>query len=289
MMMSDARGETTPRILPWYCKETTVKCIKLLCIVLLLFLSPASASAGSGATQTSQSFHVPILLYHRFDTRVTNFMTVTPAVFESQLAYLRSNGYHVIPLRRLVDWYLGKAPAPPAKSVVLAADDGHGSVFTRMLPIIRKYNVPVTLFIYPSAISNAKYAMTWDQLRALKKTGLFDIQSHTYWHPNFKKERKKLTREEYLKFVDIQLKKSKQRLEKELGGQVDMIAWPFGGLPDQDLLERANKAGYAAAFTIVRRAASPQDTPMLLPRFIILDSDRGKAFEAVVNPPPRHK
>ena len=92
-------------------------------------------------------------------------------------------------------------------------------------------------------------------------------------------------RDEYLKFVDMQLKKSKGKLEKELGGQVDMIAWPFGGLPDQVLLEEAKKAGYVAAFTIVRRAASPQDTPLLLPRFLLLNSDRGKAFEAVVNPP----
>ena len=119
-------------------------------------------------------------------------MTMTTAVFESQLAYLRANGYRVIPLQRLVDWYLGKAPAPPAKSVVLVADDGHKSIYTWMLPIIRKYNMPVTLFIYPSAISNANYALTWDQLRTLKKTGLFDIQSHSYWHPNFKKEKKKV-------------------------------------------------------------------------------------------------
>jgi len=264
-----------------------VKRLQLLSIVLLLCLSAVSASANTRAIQPKQSFRVPILLYHRFDPRATNFMTVTPAVFESQLSYLRTNGYRVIPLRRLVDWYGGRAPAPPAKSVVLVADDGHRSIFTQMLPIARKYNMPVTLFIYPSAISNADYAMTWDQLRALKKTGLFDIQSHSYWHPNFKKEKKKLTRDEYLKFVDIQLIKSKQKLEKEMGGQVDMIAWPFGGLPDQDLLKKARQAGYSAAFTIVRRAASPQDPAILLPRFIVLDSDRGKTFEALVNPPPQ--
>lgn len=264
-----------------------MKRLHLFCIVLLLSLCAVSAAAGTNATQPNQSSRVPILLYHRFDARVTNYMTVSPAVFESQLAYLRTNGYRVIPLRRLVDWRLGKAPAPPAKSVVLVADDGHRSIFTQMLPIIQKYKVPVTLFIYPSAISNADYAMTWDQLRTLKKTGLFDIQSHSYWHPNFIKEKKKLTRDEYLKFVDIQLRKSKQKLEKEMGGQVDLIAWPFGGLPDQDLLERARQAGYSAAFTIVRRPAAPQDPAMLLPRFIVLDSDRGKRFEALVNPLPR--
>lgn len=266
-----------------------MKHLLALCILLLLCLSAVSAAAGTQAAQSRQSSRVPILLYHRFDPRVSNYMTVTPAVFQAQLDYLRTNGYSVIPLRRLVDWQRGKAPAPPEKSVVLVVDDGHKSVFSRMLPLIKKYNVPVTLFIYPSAISNADYAMTWDQLRALKKTGLFDIQSHSYWHPNFIKEKKKLSREEYLKFVDIQVKKSKQKLEKETGGKIDMIAWPFGGLPDQDLLERARQAGYGAAFTIVRRAATTQDSPLLLPRFIVLDSDRGKKFEALVNPPPRQR
>ena len=40
---------------------------------------------------------------------------------------------------------------------------------------MKQYRVPVTLFTYPSAISNARYAMTWAQLRELKATGLFDI------------------------------------------------------------------------------------------------------------------
>jgi hypothetical protein len=171
-----------------------------------------------------------------------------------------------------VDWHLGKALAPPPKSVVLVADDGFKSTQIRLSEIQRAGY----LFIYPSAISNADYAMTWDQLRALKKTGLFDVQSHSYWHPNFKRERIKLSRDEYLKFVDIQLKKSKQKLEKEVGGQIDMIAWPFGELPDQDLVVKAKAAGYVAAFTIVRRA-NPQ-IHMLLPSFSPLR--QGKVFEA---------
>jgi Polysaccharide deacetylase len=52
----------------------------------------------------------------------------------------------------------------------------------------------VTLFVYPSAVSNAAYALTWEQLRELQATGLVDIQSHTYWHPNFREEKRRLPR-----------------------------------------------------------------------------------------------
>jgi peptidoglycan/xylan/chitin deacetylase (PgdA/CDA1 family) len=66
-------------------------------------------------------------------------MTITTTVFESQMKYLHDNGYTVIPLRRLVDQYRGKAPALPPKSVVIVEDDGHKSVYQYMLPVIRRY------------------------------------------------------------------------------------------------------------------------------------------------------
>jgi len=70
---------------------------------------PTSASPVRSVGQACGSFHVPILLYHRFDTNAVNAMTVTTETFESQLDYIRKNGYRIIPLRRLVDWYRGKA------------------------------------------------------------------------------------------------------------------------------------------------------------------------------------
>jgi peptidoglycan/xylan/chitin deacetylase (PgdA/CDA1 family) len=240
-----------------------------VCVALLLALPQPAISA--------ESFSVPILLYHRFGATVVDGMTITTTVFESQMKYLRDNGYTVIPLRQLVDHYRGKAPAPKPKSVVIVEDDAHKSVYSDMLPVIRKYGYPVTIFAYPSAISNAKYAMTWDQLRELKKTGLFDVQSHTYWHPNFKKERKRLSGPALDQLVMTQLFKSKARLETELGGNVDMLAWPFG-LYDDYLIGKAREAGYVATFTIDRRHATTADPVMKLPRYLLVNADSGKAF-----------
>ncbi len=250
--------------------------IRLACVVCALFslLFPLPAAAA-------ESFRVPILLYHRFGPTVADGMTITTPVFESHMKYLHDNGYKVIPLRQLIDHYRGKAPAPAPKSVVIVEDDAHKSVYSDMLPIMRKYRYPVTIFTYPSAISNARYAMTWDQLRELKKSGLFDIQSHTYWHPNFKQERKKLTSQALDALVMTQLKKSKARLEKELGGQVDLLAWPFG-IYDDYLIKKAAEAGYAATFTIERRHATASDSVMKLPRYLLVNADSGKAFSQLL-------
>lgn len=239
-------------------------------IVVLFLLAPFPVSAA-------ESFSVPILLYHRFGSTVADGMTITTPVFESQMKYLKDNGYKVIPLRQLIDYYLRKAPAPGPKSVVIVEDDAHKSVYSDMLPVIRKYGYPVTVFTYPSAISNAKYAMTWDQLRELKKTGLFDFQSHTYWHPNFKKERRKLSQQALENLVMTQLRKSKARLETELGSKVDMLAWPFG-IYDDYLIAKASEAGYVATFSIERRHATAADNVMKLPRYLLVNADSGKAF-----------
>ena len=254
-----------------------VRVVRVLSVVFLLALClvplPAPA-AGPG--------NVPVLVYHRFGPRVADSMTVTDRVFASHLRWLHDNGYTVIPLQSLVAYLRGEGPAPPEKAVVISADDGHQSVYTDMRPLVEQYRIPVTLFIYPSAISNASYAMTWEELRELKRTGLFDLQSHTYWHPNFHREKKKLTPEAYRKFVTTQLQRSKTVLEKRLGAPVDLLAWPFG-IYDAELEQAAAKAGYLAAFSIDRRNAATAEPLMAEPRYLMVDGDNMERFAAIVS------
>jgi peptidoglycan/xylan/chitin deacetylase (PgdA/CDA1 family) len=150
-----------------------------------------------------------------------------------------------------------------------------------MLPLVQKATVPVTLFIYPSAISHASYALTWPELRELNASGLFDVQSHTYWHPNFKSEQRRLDPRKYQEFVAFQLTQSKLTLERMLGCRVDLLAWPFG-IYDDELIQMAAHSGYVAAFTIERRAVRESDSIMALPRFLIEDSMDRKAFNRML-------
>jgi peptidoglycan/xylan/chitin deacetylase (PgdA/CDA1 family) len=254
--------------------------ITILFVTLLLVLSPLGLLPAWGAV------HVPILLYHRFGPVATDNMTVTTTLFESQLRYLRDNGYKVIPLRELTDYYFGKRQALQPHSVVITVDDGHISVHRDMFPLVKKYHIPVTLFIYPSAISNAPYAMTWAQLKEMQETGFLEFQSHTFWHPNFKKDKKRLKPAEYENFVGMQLKKSKEKLEKELNVRVNMLAWPFG-IYDDDLIHNAKEAGYVATFTMERHPANTLDNVMALPRYLITNGETGKTFSTILADSPR--
>ena len=233
----------------------------------------------------NDQFRIPIFVYHRFGPIAVNSMTITVALFEAHLKYLRDNDYQVIPLRQLVEHRLNGGAELPARAVVITVDDGHRSVYTHMLPLVRLYRLSVTLFIYPSAISNADYAMTWKQLSELKQTGLFDFQSHSFWHPNFKEEKRRLKHDEYEKLMRTQLVKSKETLEKKLQTRVDMLAWPFG-IFDDELIGEAREAGYKAAFTIQGRHATPADSIMALPRYLVTQAFQTKVFAEIMGGKP---
>jgi len=255
-------------------------------LITILFTTILFTFSPVGFLSAGESPHVPILLYHRFGPVVTDSMTVATTLFEFHLNYLRSNGYKVIPLRELTDYYLGKRRPLPPRSVVITVDDGHLSVYREMFPLIRKQQIPVSLFIYPSAISNASYAMTWGQLREMKETGLIDFQSHTFWHPNFKKEKTRLKPAEYETLVRTQFKKSKEKLEQELNVNVNMLAWPFG-IYDDDLIHRAVEAGYVATFTMERQPATFSHNVQALPRYLMTNGETGKALVIILSDSPR--
>ncbi|MFM0136334.1 hypothetical protein [Caballeronia grimmiae] len=132
--------------------------LRLLALIVALSAAPAHATLAES--------RVVILVYHRFSNRVSDSMTVRTQTFEAQLRLLKEHGYQVVALRAVLAWLEDPSSALPPKAAVLTADDGHRSVYDVLFPIARRDRLPVTLFIYPSAISNADYALTWTHVRA---------------------------------------------------------------------------------------------------------------------------
>ncbi len=244
-------------------------------ILIVYLLSPHLVFAD-------KSTRIPILCYHNLNPVKPGSMNMTPQKFESQIKWLKDNGFTIVPLQEAIAYLEGKRTSLPEKSVVITADDGWQSVYTYMLPIVKKHNIPVTLFIYPQTISEGKNAMTWDELKTLQQTGLFDIQSHTYSHPNFKQEKRRLSAAGYEKFVNTELVKAKQILEEKLNKKITSLAWPFG-IYNEYLEQAAAKAGYEMAFSIDARTAERKDRSMAQPRFMIVDGLSKKTFESIAN------
>lgn len=225
----------------------------------------AEVRPAGGATR------VPILVYHRFAPTVLDSMTLRTERFESHLSTIKRLGCTVLPLADWVAYRRGERGPLPARAVVLTADDGHRSQFEVMAPLLQREGWPVTLFIYPSAISNATYAMTWDQLRQWRTDPKVSIQSHTYWHPNLVRDRQTMPADEFERHALNQLRRSREVLNKRLDVSVSLLAWPFG-LSDAGLQQWAQECAYQAAFALENRSASRHDPLYAVPRHLMVDS-----------------
>jgi peptidoglycan/xylan/chitin deacetylase (PgdA/CDA1 family) len=240
-------------------------------LVLGLLATLAGRALAQSPQQPAAALSVPVLVYHRFAATAVDSMTVRLATFQAHLDTIERLGGTVLPLDALVDRLLGRRASLPPRAVVLTADDGHRSQFEAMAPLLRHRRWPATLFVYPSAISNASYAMQWDQLRELVADGLFTVQSHTFWHPNLVRDRQHMAPAAFEAMASDQLSRSKSRLERELGRPVSQLAWPFG-LTDAGLMALAGRLGYEAAFVLGNRAVTAGDPVLALPRLLVTDA-----------------
>ena len=245
-------------------------------LIAILCLSSLACPLALAADPPS----VPILLFHRLGPVSPDEMTVTTPVFETQLKMIKDGGYKVIPLQALVA-ALGDSNAPlPEKAVVLCRRWPSHGLF-RHVPLIKR-QVPF-FCSYPRRSQCRPRHDLGPAGREMKASSMV-ISRDTYWHPNFNIDRKRLTPPAYEKFANDQLTKSKAVLEQKLGGKIDLLAWPFG-IHDDQLEKWAEAAGYTAAFTIQRQRVTRGDKMMALPRFIVLDADRGGRFENLLKEP----
>jgi peptidoglycan/xylan/chitin deacetylase (PgdA/CDA1 family) len=245
-------------------------CVGVATIAILMSQAPA-ASDDPG---------VPILLYHRFHPTVPGSTTVTTQAFEEQIDWLAEHHYTAVPLSSVVAALRG-GPALASRSVAITVDDGRRSQFTQMFPIILRYRMPVTLFVYTDAISLEPDALTWDEIEEMLESGLVDIQSHTCSHPDFKKERERRTAADYESFVASELARSRKTIEDRLKRPASFLAWPYG-IVDTDLERAAALAGYNAAFAVEGRVARTGVDLFAVPRILVSDADRGARFEKLL-------
>jgi len=244
------------------------------------FLAGAAGSFWSAsrlaAAAPAADLRIPILCYHRFDPSRSGSTTITLAAVEEQLRLLDRHGYQIVTLAEAIA-LLRAGTTDAAKRAVITVDDGHGSVYRLLYPLIRRRNVPVTLFVYTGAISYEGQAMTWSQLREMRDSGLVAIESHTASHPRFGIEREARTDSDYQAFVAAELERPRQILRRQVASAADYLAWPYG-VVDPELEAAAQRAGYVAALGYGGGPATVGMDLYNLPRIGMDEQDKGDRF-----------
>ena len=247
----------------------------------------AAAVLTVGATATSRivprtanapvvdSLRVPILVYHSVmphhpgQTAEQRVLDVDDSVFVRQLRYLVDGGYHVVSFGALVDALEGRDTLPK-RAVVLTFDDGWENQYHHAFPILRRFGMTATFFVFTTPIGTDGKLMTWDQLRELQAAGM-TIGSHTRTHPILP---------DYHAALHNEIAMSREDIKDHLGRAPDFFAYPFGAW-DAESAAWARKAGYRAA-RIYRGGAWNAPSDLYHLRAIPV-TDNMQAFERAVS------
>ncbi len=215
---------------------------------------------------------VPVLCYHRFvpgDGASNNKMQMPVARFEAQLAWLARERYRVLRLSELQAFLEGRQVLPP-RSIVVTVDDGWESFYRHAYPLLQKYRMPATLFVYTDIIGT-RDGLSWAQLREMAASGWVDIQAHSKTHRNLAERGAGETEANWRRSVATELRHPRTVLEgrlAELGVKVQHFAYPYGDV-NEGVLELMAAESYTLAFTVRTGGNAFYASPRLLRRTMI--------------------
>lgn len=237
-------------------------CLLLFLCCGILFATAAGmtslhSSAEKGGVQ------LPILMYHHIlkDTSKQNKYTISPKEFESDLQYIKENGYKTVTVQNLID-YCENGKALPEKPIMITFDDGYESVYAYAVPLLREYEMCAVVNIigkYTDLYSESddhsvNYThITWEQLKACMEDGTLEVASHTYdMHTNQDgrngiKKKKSESDSEYRKAITEDLTQLQNRAQEMLGVQPVAFAYPFGQI-SKETLPILKEIGFKAVF-----------------------------------------
>jgi peptidoglycan/xylan/chitin deacetylase (PgdA/CDA1 family) len=188
------------------------------------------------ALRRDQRPGVVVLLYHRVGGGAHSEIDMAVEVFERQMRYLRRHCL-VVSLDEVVRMSTTQAGRRASRDVVAVTfDDGYAETFDLVYPILRRYNVPATVYV-PAMYVEAQRPfdfgaykkmdqarrpkpLTWDQAAEMTRSGLVTIGGHTYSHADLSRASFKEARRE--------LQEADRLLEMRLGSRPRHFAYPWG-------------------------------------------------------------
>lgn len=229
------------------------------------------------------SWLVPVLAYHAIHPDNSS-ITIPPDEFKQQMKWLKLGGYNVISLRSLVEAIRNGDPIGD-RCVVITFDDAFECIYTFAKPVLEEFGFTSTIFVvtdfcggkndWPGQQDGVPIlpTLTWEQIVEMDRS-IFDFGAHSSTHPR-------------LDLIDTselgrEIEHSKLNLERHLGHEADLFAYPYGWYNDQ-VLSLVRRIFLAGVSTRLAYASSESD-PYLIERIDINYFRRGALFRRISNP-----
>jgi peptidoglycan/xylan/chitin deacetylase (PgdA/CDA1 family) len=179
-------------------------------------------------------------MYHSVDPDAEpgNRLAVKPESFERQMRFLRRMRYNVVTVEELAR-LIASGGRIPARTVAITLDDGYRNNYAHAFPILKKYRIPVTLFIIVDEVGRPQHdRLFWEEIMEMRDSGLVHIGSHCMGPDPLIK----LSDDEVVR----QVRESKRVLEERLARPVNVFSYPEGMYTER-IQEVVRDAGYTAA------------------------------------------
>lgn len=245
--------------------------------VLALFVAAPAPHAVAQNSQTAAEYaSAVVLMYHRFGEEDMPSTSIRIDQFEAHLAELKSGGYQVLPLPRIVAALRDRKPLPD-RTVAITIDDAYRSVYLEAWPRLRAAGLPFTLFVSTDVIQRGGDYMSWDEIRELARGGV-EIGNQTASHSHLPALPLDKARDD--------IRAANARIEAEIGQKPTLLAYPYGEY-SAAIRDMVAGEGFHAAFGQHSGVAHSQMDRYQLPRFPLNENYGGlDRFRLVANALP---
>lgn len=210
-----------------------------------------------------QRYIAPIIMYHyvHYGAQAKDKLVVTPETFQRQMRFLKERHYNVIPLEALAVLIKEKRKIP-ARTIAITIDDGHKDNYNHIFPVLKKYNLPATMFVIVNEIGRSQNdRLSWGEIKEMQDSGLISFGSHALGPEplvNIKSDEE----------IKRQVFESKKLLEEKLGKEVKIFSYPEG-LFNAKIKKMVMEAKYLAAAATSPGISSPSGDIFALKRLRI--------------------
>ena len=169
----------------------------------------------------------PVLMYHNVTKDQSlvardDTVHITPYTLEEHLKALADAGYNAVSMEEYY-MYRTEGTALPKNPVLITFDDGYVGNYEYAYPLLKKYNTKAVIFVITSRVG-ARYTefphFSWIQAREMEKSGLVEIESHSYSHPDFSD----LTYDETV----LEMRLARYQIETNMNKKCRFFAYPYG-------------------------------------------------------------